>query len=256
MRIGAVIACGGHACPPLAQERKLREKAGIPLRSISAQGYFLPADQAVPASASSVADANAAVERLARMPGGPERIPFHGWLVEECIDHLLPWNGKSLRERPALRALGLGLAVAATLAWALSASGQPGSTALIGGWVGWSFYELLCRERCKPWVKQGPWWGRFRRPADRFDLLAYVATKNLLIGAVLFLLECAGMAAVNRSSMSPGMPPWLSWALLFLLSIPCAQAATWTVGPGQSIAVAVNKAAAGDTVQVQAGNYA
>ncbi|HEY6095053.1 MAG TPA: 4Fe-4S binding protein [Gallionellaceae bacterium] len=31
-----------HSCPPLSQERKRREKAGLPLSSISAQGYYIP----------------------------------------------------------------------------------------------------------------------------------------------------------------------------------------------------------------------
>jgi NosR/NirI family nitrous oxide reductase transcriptional regulator len=179
-----VLYYDSHACPPLAKERKAREKAGIPLTPISAQGYFLPVQPAVPVAAE---EAGSIPRPLPRMPGGLGRIPFHSWLVEEFIDHMLPWDWKSLRERPALQALGIGLAVAATIAWVLGASGHLGSAAVIGWWVGWSVYEFLCRERYKPWVKEGLWWGRVRRPADRFDLLAYVATKNLLIGAVLFL---------------------------------------------------------------------
>ena len=31
-----------HTCPPLSHERKLREKAGLPLTPISPQGYFIP----------------------------------------------------------------------------------------------------------------------------------------------------------------------------------------------------------------------
>jgi NosR/NirI family nitrous oxide reductase transcriptional regulator len=44
------------------------------------------------------------------------------------------------------------------------------------------------RRQGKPWVKVGPWWRSDRRPAGLFDLIAYVATKNLLIGVGLFLL--------------------------------------------------------------------
>jgi NosR/NirI family transcriptional regulator, nitrous oxide reductase regulator len=33
-----------HACPPLAKERKTREKAGLPLTPIDAKGYFIPLD--------------------------------------------------------------------------------------------------------------------------------------------------------------------------------------------------------------------
>ncbi len=52
------------------------------------------------------------------------------------------------------------------------------------------------------------------------------------------------------------MPRWRGWALLLLVSISNARAATWTVEPGQSIAGAVKKAAAGDIIQVRAGKYA
>ena len=34
-----------HACPPLSQERKSREKAGLPLTRISSEGYFIPVEQ-------------------------------------------------------------------------------------------------------------------------------------------------------------------------------------------------------------------
>lgn len=34
-----------HACPPLVAERKRREKAGLPLTPITAEGYFLPLEQ-------------------------------------------------------------------------------------------------------------------------------------------------------------------------------------------------------------------
>jgi NosR/NirI family nitrous oxide reductase transcriptional regulator len=34
-----------HACPPLAQERKRREKAGLPLTAIGADGYYIPVEE-------------------------------------------------------------------------------------------------------------------------------------------------------------------------------------------------------------------
>jgi NosR/NirI family transcriptional regulator, nitrous oxide reductase regulator len=40
---------------------------------------------------------------------------------------------------------------------------------------------------CKPYVKEGPWWGRKLRTASWADMGAYVGLKNLLIGAALFL---------------------------------------------------------------------
>ena len=122
------------------------------------------------------------------IPPGQSRVNFWQWLREEFIDHFIPWGPDFLRQRTAIRILGIGLAVAVTVAWILAATGQIRPAVVIGWWVGWSAYELLCRSRCKPWVKEGPWWGRTRRPATLFDLVAYVATKNLLIGVVLFLI--------------------------------------------------------------------
>ena len=37
-----VMYYDAHACPPLSQERKRREKTGQALTPISAQGYFIP----------------------------------------------------------------------------------------------------------------------------------------------------------------------------------------------------------------------
>ena len=31
-----------HACPPLSQERKRREKAGLPLTPVGRDGYYIP----------------------------------------------------------------------------------------------------------------------------------------------------------------------------------------------------------------------
>ncbi len=123
------------------------------------------------------------------MPGGDERIPFTAWLWEEAIDHLFPWGPGFLKQRAAAKIAGIGLAVVVTIAWILAAAGRMSSAGIIAWWTGWSVYEVLCRRRCKPWVKEGPWWGRKRRPATTVDLIFYVATKNLLIGAGLFLVS-------------------------------------------------------------------
>jgi len=56
----------------------------------------------------------------------------------------------------------------------------------------------------KPLVKDGPWWGRDYRPGTWMDVTFYVATKNLLIAAVLFLaLQAAGALDVLSTL------PWL-----------------------------------------------
>lgn len=116
------------------------------------------------------------------------RGPLWRWLYEETIDHLFPWNRTFLRQGMAAKAAGIGLAVVVTASWILALTGQVSSAVVIGWWIGWSVYEVIVRKDCKPWVKEGPWWGNTRRPASTVDLVAYVATKNLLIGAGLFLM--------------------------------------------------------------------
>lgn len=116
------------------------------------------------------------------------RVGLSRWLWEEALYHLIPWGPNFLRQKPALVAAGVGFAVLVTATWLLAATGRIGSAAVIGWWIAWSVYEFMCRTRCKPWVKEGPWWKRQYRPATKPDLIAYVATKNLLIGAGLFLV--------------------------------------------------------------------
>lgn len=125
---------------------------------------------------------------VAPMPGGEGRVSFSTWLWEELIDHLFPWGPGFFRRKIGFQAMGIGFAVVVTTVWLLAAAGQVTSAVVIGWWVGWSVYEVLCRRRCKPWVKEGPWWGRERREAGTADIIFYVATKNLLIGTVLFLI--------------------------------------------------------------------
>jgi len=122
------------------------------------------------------------------MPGGAERVPLKTWLWEETIDHLFPWGPGFWKQSSSIKAASIGLAVAVTIAWILVIAGRLNSGVVIAWWTGWSVYEVLCRSRCKPWVKEGPWWGRQRRLASMPDLIFYVATKNLLIGAGLFLV--------------------------------------------------------------------
>lgn len=113
------------------------------------------------------------------------------WLVDEAMDHLLPWSGKFFQRPFAMQAASIGLAVVVTAAWVLAAAGRVASVVALAWWIGWSVYEIIVRKHCKPWVKDGPWWGSSRRPAGTMDLISYVATKNLLIGALLFLLLTA-----------------------------------------------------------------
>lgn len=104
----------------------------------------------------------------------------------EAKHHLFPWGPGFLAQKPAWVAASIGLAMAVTVAWMLAATGRAAPAAVIAWWTGWSVYECVSRMRCKPWVKEGPWWGRQYRRANVPDMIAYVATKNLLIGAGLF----------------------------------------------------------------------
>ena len=97
---------------------------------------------------------------------------------------MAPRRGRAHR---LLRAAGIALAVAVTLAWVLAALGELRAGAVIGWWFGWSVYEVLVRLRAKRYVKDGPWWGRRYRVASVMDMVCYVTFKNLLIGAGLFL---------------------------------------------------------------------
>ncbi len=167
-----VLYYDDHACPPLAQERKRRTKAGEPLTPIGANGYFIPI---VPVSA-------------AAAPASAARQSLPAFVGQELFDHLFPWSRKVFQQPILLQATMFGLTVLVTWVWVLGAAGRIGPGIVLGWWVGWSVYELVVRMRCKPYVKDGPWWGRNLRPASWADMASYVAFKNLLIAAALFLV--------------------------------------------------------------------
>jgi NosR/NirI family nitrous oxide reductase transcriptional regulator len=129
-------------------------------------------------------------------PPGPadESLPLPRWLWEELKFHLLPWGPGFRDKRGALQAAEIGLAVVVTVAWILSGTGRIGPAMVSAWWIGWSVYEVACRRVYRPWIKEGPWWKRHFRPASLPDIMAYVATKNLIIGAGLFaLLHASGV---------------------------------------------------------------
>jgi len=167
-----VLYYDAQACPPLAKERKQRLKAGQPLTAIGANGYFIPITP-MPVTKTT--------------PPEP-RLGVLAWLRAEIIDHLFPWSGKFLTRPLLVQASGVALAVLVTWAWLLGAAGKLGPGVILGWWLAWSAYELIVRMYCKPYVKEGPWWGRRFRPATWADMISYVGMKNLLIGAVLFLI--------------------------------------------------------------------
>lgn len=179
-----------HACPPLAAERKQRTKAGLPLTPVGANGYFIPL-KPVAAPASPAADLR---------PG------LLAWLRRELVDHLIPWSGKFLKQSKLIQAASLALAVLVTWLWLLGAAGKLGPGIILGWWLAWSVYEMYARMNCKPFVKEGPWWGHNLRAASWADMASYVAMKNLLIGAALFLF----MKGVGALSFLQGLPE-LEW---------------------------------------------
>jgi len=129
-----------------------------------------------------------ATENNVSLPPDNKQQSWIHWIWAEVKYHLLPWGPNFLVQKPAIIAAGVGLAVAVTVAWILAATGRIAPAVVIAWWTGWSVYEYMCRMRCKPFVKEGPWWGREYRRASAVDMIAYVVTKNLLIGVGLFLV--------------------------------------------------------------------
>ncbi|MCK9285297.1 MAG: transcription regulator [Rhodocyclaceae bacterium] len=108
-------------------------------------------------------------------------------LAWEVWDHLWPWSRHSFRRGRFAVALSFGLATVVTAVWVLAAVGRVASNATLGWWIGWSVFEVLVRLESKPYIKDGPWWGRNYRSANLMDMICYVSFKNLLIAALLFL---------------------------------------------------------------------
>ncbi|MCB1908735.1 MAG: transcription regulator [Rhodocyclaceae bacterium] len=138
-----------------------------------------------------------------RMPSDPVEPPyagqgrFGGWLLAELWDHLWPWSRAGFARSRSIQSAGLALAVAASTVWVLAALGQVAAGVLIGWWFGWSVFEVRVRMDAKPYVKEGPWWGRRYRRANLMDMVCYVSFKNLLIGASLFIaLKSAGVLSL------------------------------------------------------------
>jgi NosR/NirI family nitrous oxide reductase transcriptional regulator len=188
-----VLYTDDHACPPLAQERKYREKNKLPLTPINAQGYFIPV---VNIDAEPAPARRAAVKEGPdpRMPSDPVDLHYANqdslwrFLAGELKDHLWPWSRAGLREHRAVQAAGFAVLLAAALVLLLAIEGRIEGAAVIAAWVGWSFFEVLVRMGSRPYVKEGPWWQRHYRVASWMDMVSYVGFKNLLIGAVLFVI--------------------------------------------------------------------
>ncbi|WP_211947913.1 4Fe-4S binding protein [Cupriavidus yeoncheonensis] len=191
-----VLYTDASACPPLARERKRRARDGLLITPIGRDGYFIPIET-VPAAAATAAVAPAAggkpLRADPRMATDPVTPPYAGtrgwrWMAAELRDHLWPWSAEGWHSTRALQVAGLAIALAASVAWMLAAAGRLSSGAVIGWWFGWSVYEVLIRLKGRAYVKEGPWWRAGFRKASVMDMLCYVGFKNLLTGAVLFLV--------------------------------------------------------------------
>ena len=148
--------------------------------------------------------------RARALPGpADESLRLLPWLWEEAKFHLLPWGAAFRSQKGMLKAVGIGLAVAVTVAWILSGVGRIGPVLITAWWIGWSVYEVVCRRIYLPWIKEGQWWKRDFRPASLPDTIAYVATKNLLIGVVLFAVLRAASALHDAGELS--FLRWLHW---------------------------------------------
>lgn len=183
-----VLYSDPKGCPPLARERKRRERDGLLITPIGRDGYFIPID-AVPAiSAKAAQGPDPRLPTARAQPAYAADARGLRWLLAELFDHLWPWSAAGWRSQRALQIAGFSLAIAASLAWAMAVTGRLSSGAIIAWWFGWSVYEVLIRMSGKRYVKDGPWWQRTYRVASWMDMLSYVGFKNLLIGAALFLV--------------------------------------------------------------------
>lgn len=174
-------------CPPLAKERKRRERDGLEITPIGLDGYYIPI-QPVPMNPRVAQGPDPRMQTDRVSPQGRDGARGAHWLLLELRDHLWPWSSDGWASARALQIAGISLALAASVAWMLAAMGQLSSGAIIAWWFGWSVYEVLIRLSGKRYVKDGPWWRSNYRRATVMDMLSYVGFKNLLIGAALFLM--------------------------------------------------------------------
>lgn len=181
-----VLFTDPKVCPPLGQERKRRQRDGLEITPISRAGYYIPI-HAVPLEPkpSEGLDPRMPTDPITRTDKAQATGLKALWL--ELLDHLWPWSAEGWASQRALQIAGFSLALAATLAWLLAATGRLSASTIIGWWVGWSVYEVLIRLSGRRYVKDGPWWQANYRYASVMDMLSYVGFKNLLTGAALFL---------------------------------------------------------------------
>ncbi|MBV6324522.1 NosR/NirI family protein [Duganella violaceipulchra] len=183
-----VLYTDPKACPPLSKERKRRERDGLEIKAIGADGYFIPIYR-VPSTPASAAVLAGPDPRMPTDPAAPPRPASSGpaWVVQEVFEHLWPWSAAGWAAQRWLQLAGYALAIVASLAWLFAGLGQLSAGAIIGWWTGWSVCEVALRLSGRRYVKDGPWWQARYRRASLMDMLSYVSFKNLLVGAALFL---------------------------------------------------------------------
>ncbi|CBL47340.1 Nitrous oxide reductase transcription regulator [gamma proteobacterium HdN1] len=191
-----VLYTDDEACPPLASERKVRTKAGLPMTAINVDGYFepVPANQ-IPAGVvlkPKRARIPMVEARDPRMPSPPAHPPYPlggsaiAMLWAEFIDHVWPW--RSFDRSRFLGGLLMALVPAIVFGGGLALAGNVQAGMMIGGWSAWCLFEVIIRMGSKPYVKEGPWWQHHYRKATTMDMISYVGFKNLLAGATVFLV--------------------------------------------------------------------
>lgn len=203
-----------HGCPPLAKERKQRQKAGQPLTRIGRNGYFVPLtvqQKSQPVSSAAAITAPAATSAATSSPAQPEikqlgrgrrlsyprpetaqrastqRLGFWTWWRAELLD-LCPWQAGLQPQLWPVHLLGLGLAIITSWAWLLGIAGRMADMPILWWWLSWSAYEVLLRMLTHPVVREGPWWQRNFRAASWADMTSYVGIKNLLLASLLLFI--------------------------------------------------------------------
>jgi len=137
--------------------------------------------------------AESEVRRRESVPAKSEQ-EFIDLMWDEVRDHIFPWGRRFAQRARAAQAVSIAFAFTVTVVWVLGILGHLRPEVVVGWWTAWSVFELVVRVKCKPWSRQGPILGRIRRPATGLQLAFYVLTKNVLVGALLFL----AMSMVGR----------------------------------------------------------
>lgn len=194
-----VLYTDEHACPPLAQERKWREKRKLPLTPIDADGYYIPLAQ-VDAEVQPRRRMTLRSDADPRMMSNPVTPAYQAYdstlsfALAELRDHLWPWTRQGFARRPLPNTVLAVLMLASFVIAVLATLEILVPIAILGAWLLWSGSEVLARLQSVPYVKEGRWWQRRYREASWMDMIAYVGFKNLLLGATLFLvLKSAGL---------------------------------------------------------------